>query len=295
MLDFSGVVETANFSSVEGWDEATHVKLQEQFNDCLQKAEEMFSSKGLKDLPDFRWERALLCIGDYLLLRGRNHSFLVNSQADQASWKRLLRGAEARKILRELWNRLNGTENLSAQLDAIIVGANNLEPWRAAFVQTPAAIKYCCQRLIRREYNGELYLLQTTQMNGTHAELFTYCLYNNILLKLCSSGPLKHTQLLAYYEHYNTEFEPGIMINFPYANSWLRFEIENKNDQFLLFIHCDKVEPYPLVEATLQDQLGFTRNITKYTKYSPHSHIQESLVELAEKLAATPTLAESNA
>ena len=181
LLDFSGIIESAGSEKIAVWDDAAHLKLQAQFSAFLQKAEAMFTSKGLKDLPNFGWERALLCIGDYLLPRGRNHSFLVNPQTDQASWKRLLRGTgpnvpASRKMLCELWNRLNGTQNLSGQLDAIIAGTDGLEPWRDAFVRTPAAISYCSQRLIRWENKDEIYLLQTTQMNGTHAELFSYYL-----------------------------------------------------------------------------------------------------------------------
>lgn len=299
LLDFSGIIKTANLGSVAEWDDITHQKLQKHFSDFLQKAKGMFTDKGLKELPDFRWERALLCIGDYLLPRGRNHSFLVNAPADQASWKRLLRGlwqnvSESRNLLGELWSRLNVNKDLTEQLDAIITETNNLEAWRDAFVQTPAAIRYCYQRLMRREYNGELYLLQTTQMNGTHAELFTYCFYKNTLTTLCSTGCLKHTQLLSYYDSINTEFEPGIMINFPYDNNWLRFEIEHHKNQYIIFIHNDKVAPYPLVEVELHERLGFTKTVTRFIKEAPHDLIQASIIELADNLAAIPTPEKNN-
>ncbi|MFP3526191.1 hypothetical protein SB912_27275, partial [Pantoea sp. SIMBA_072] len=73
----------------------------------------MFNARGLNSLPDFRWERALLSQGDYLLHSGSNYSFLSNSASDQASWKRLLRGGagqnekEARILLHQLLEQID--------------------------------------------------------------------------------------------------------------------------------------------------------------------------------------------
>lgn len=298
LLDFSGALEAANSADVASWDEAKHIGLQEQFSDSLQKAEAMFTSKGLNSLSDFRWERALLCIGNYLLQRGRNYSFLVNSQTDQASWKRLLRGTgsnvpESRKMLRELWKRLNGTENLVAQLDEIITRDGNLEPWRAELVRTPAAIGYCIQRMIRWNNENEVYLLQTTQMNGTHAELFTYCLYKNTLHNISTCGRLEPLKLLSYQSQASTEIEPGIYLKFFHDNNWLRFEIEYQSGQFITYIPCDKISPYPLIETTLQNS-GFTKNDTLYTKESAPDLIESLVLELAENLAATPSPEQNN-
>lgn len=288
LLDFSGVLDAADSANIEDWDEATHIQLQEQFKDCLQKAEAMFTSKGLKDLPDNRWERALLCIGDYLLPKGRNYSFLVNSQTDQASWKRLLRGTgpsvpDSRKKLRELWKCLNGTNNIAEQLDVIISGADDLDPWRDAFVRTPAAISYCCQRLIRWNSQDEIYLLQTTQMNGTHAELYTYCLYKNKLVTLSTNGHLEPLKLLPYYEAINTELDPGISLKFFYDNNWLRFEIEFQNGQFITYISSDHVTPYPLIETALVEQLEFTKSINYRKACSPDT-IERDILNLAEQM-----------
>jgi hypothetical protein len=299
LLDFSGVIETADSASVASWDDPVHLRLKEQFSDSLQKAEVMFTNKGLNALADFRWERALLCIGDYLLPRGRNLSFLVNSQTDQASWKRLLRGTgpnvpESRKMLCELWKRLNGTNNLVTQLDAIIAGTNNLELWRDAFVQTPAAIKYCIQRLIRWNNNNEVYLLQTTQMNGTHAELFTYCLYANTLSNLSTDGRLEPLKLFNYQSQIATDIEPGISLKFLYDNNWLRFKIEFSSGQFIIYIPCDMVTPYSLIKATLLESLSFAKDGSLYIKKSTPDLIESTVLELGDKLAATPSPEQNN-
>lgn len=290
LLDFSGIIAAASSTSVDEWDSSEHLNLQGLYRDYLQKAEVMFTNKGLKDLPDFRWERSLLCVGDYLLPRGRNYSFLVNSPADQASWKRLLRGSgpkvpQSRKMLCELWSRLNGVDNLISQLDSIIVAAHDLEPWRKAFVASPIAITYCYQRLIRWENEDEVYLLQTTQMNGTHAELFSYCLYENNLIALRTSGSLKPFEL-SYYHSISTDYYPGIVLYFTYNNVRLRFDVEYRSGNYVIFIQADQVASFPKILTTLQDSLGFENKITRYIKSTTPDLIETVIIDLREKLIA---------
>lgn len=294
LLDFSGAVSAADSASAASWHDAVHLTLQERYAYFFLIANDMFTNKGLNSLAEFRWERAFLSIGDYLLPRGRNYSFLVNPQTDQASWKRLLRGTgpnvpEARKILCELWKRLNLTEDLAEQLDAIIAGANDLDSWRAALVRTPAAISYCSQRLIRWNDEDEVYLLQTTQMNGTHAELFSYDLYANRLKKLAADGRLEPLKLMSYYSAIGTDFEPGIPVKFLYANNWLRFDIEYKRGQYLIYIASDQVVPFPLIEATLLDNLGFAKVNFRYSKSLSPDIIESFVLNLAEQLQSTPS------
>lgn len=303
LLEFSGATEEVQSTSVANWDDVIHLRLQKQFSNFLQKAETMFSSKGLQSRPDSQWERALLCIGNYLLPSKGNLSFLVNPQTDQASWKRLLRGTgpkvpEARKVLYNLWNHLNGTENLPAQLDAIINGSSILEPWRNAFVRTPAAINYCHQRSIRWNNEDEVYLLQKTQMNGTHAELFTYCFHENRLTNLRSEGHLGHLRFFYNYA-INTFYYPTISLQFNYDNNWLPFYIEFREGQFITYIICDHVTSYPLIIETLQETLGFVRDnysytVTVYIKKSAPDLIESVVLELNEKLAAIPNPEKNN-
>ena len=191
LLDFCGTLKKWKNTNGVNWEASDHSSLQEQFEIYLGKAESMFAANGLINLGQYRWERALLSIGDYLLPRGQNISFLVNSSTGQASWKRLLRGTghkapEARKLLQQLLDRLIAGDSLSAQLDEIIDGTKGLEPWRHAFIDTPKAFKYCEKREIRWNSVNKVYLLKKRQMNGAHAELFTYCLFHNKLLPMAS-------------------------------------------------------------------------------------------------------------
>lgn len=292
LLNFSGIFLELDSRSLQDWDDATHRRLQSKFRDCLLKAEAMFTSKGLNDLGDFRWERALLAIGDYLLPRGRNYSFLVNLRTDNASWKRLIRGTDQyvaqREFLRDLWERLNGTENLEAQLEAIIAEASGLEPWRDAFVQTPAAIKYCGNRLIRRINSDEIFLLGKTQMNGYYGELFTYCLYSNKLLDLNAAGSLKPLKSLYYRDAIGVDYRPLISLTFRYDNKSFEFEIEFREGLFFIEIRNSQVTPFPMVEAILLEKLDFSKGTSFYCKVSSPDIIEGSVLQLAKHLASIP-------
>ena len=147
LLDFCGALGKWENTDGVNWEATDHSFLQEKFENYLGKAEAMFKAHGLLNLGQFRWERALLSIGDYFLPSGRggNVSFLTNSSTEQASWKRLLRGGdgrekEARGLLQQLLDRIVGNDSLRTQLDQIIAEAKRakeLESWRREFVRTP--------------------------------------------------------------------------------------------------------------------------------------------------------------
>lgn len=169
-------------AGLEQWVPGEHLALQQRFSIYLDKAEIMFNAHGLNSLADFRWERALLSLGDYLLPSGYNYSFLVNSASEQASWKRLLRGGagenvqEARTLLQKLMEQVDIDASLEGQLDELIANAEDLEPWRQIMVDTPALFRYCGEHALR--WDGDhIYLLKKSRMSGMHAELFSYHLF----------------------------------------------------------------------------------------------------------------------
>lgn len=185
LLDFCGALAASNDSYPSLWDTVKHTALQANFERYLTLAEKTFSSTGLIDLGGYRWQRALLSIGDYLLPRGPNHSFLVNTVTDETSWKRLLRGTgtmnpEPREFLKQLWDRLSSNDDLAPQLESIIDADQELESWREALIHCPEAFIYCEKNYIRKYAPDTLYLLKRSQLNGYHAELFTYCLQQNL-------------------------------------------------------------------------------------------------------------------
>jgi hypothetical protein len=288
LLDFCGVVAPSTEKGKSDGDAALQLSLQTRFEGYLNKAQAMFSSQGLKDLGAYIWQRALLSIGDYLLPSGRqNLSFLVNSSTDQASWKRLLRGTgpkvpEARKILHQLWDRLTLDQPLEKQLDDIIKDSANVEAWRAAFVQTPSALEYCGNKSIRWISTTAIYLLSKTQMNGSHAELFTYCLYHNSLLKLDKKllGPL---DLLEYYSAIGTDQEPGVRFRFRRVEHEAYFDVENHGGQYKLFAHQKWLEKWPELLSQLTG-LGFADEGGTATKWISTTDIESEIQKLAQHL-----------
>jgi hypothetical protein len=139
---------------------------------ALRRAEVVFAKPGggLTELPDFLWERALLCQGDYLL-RSSSHGatwrLCVDAPQDPTSWKALLRGslqdeglrakrAFALQVLREV-----DPDDLTGSLRRI-VEAGPVDPvaanasWRAALIQAPQMLGYCEHRwLMLRWYQGD--------------------------------------------------------------------------------------------------------------------------------------------
>ena len=97
----------------------------------------------------------------------------------------MLRGApgdeqDARLVVGEVFAALRPGADLMAQLDAIVESSTSLTGWRAQFVRHPSAISRCGRNAVR--FSGSaVYLLRTTQMNGYHSELRSYCLHEELL------------------------------------------------------------------------------------------------------------------
>lgn len=290
LLDFCGVDEKIDESKISDWTKEEHLLLQKQFANYLAKAEVMFNKKGLKELDDYRWERALLSIGNYLLPSGYlNFSFLVNSSTEHASWKRLLRGTgdkagESRAFLQELLDNIEVDLDINNQLDVIIKNATGLEPWRQSFVCTPQAIDYCRKRLIRWNSEDEIYLLSKSQMNGYHAELFTFCLYHNLFKPLSEDGKLVPLKLYPYIPVTDTETEPGIRFIWSNNEDRLNFEFERSGSAFELYVMKNLLSKLPEVVTLLVDTLGFREENGYLRKSFVSAAVQTEVSNFAKEL-----------
>ena len=132
-------------------------------------------------------------------------------------------------------------------------------------------------------------------MNGTHAELFTFCLYENSLVTLEENGSLKPLTLLPYCTVVGTDYVPGIILKFFYNNDWLRFDIEYQSGEFIVYMQYLTVVQNPLVKVSYIDDLGYAQSGSTYRKTSSPQLILNSVLELANKLASTPKPVQSNA
>ena len=210
-------------AELERLDTATASELVEPFEHYLACASQMFGDlvkhpKGSGRL----WERALLAVGDFLPNVGRNRSLLTTSYDEAWGWKRLLRnaaaGGRASQILKALWDQLEDPGSYAADLGGVIESASEIDPWREAILATPSVYDYGTYRMMRFSDDGGIYLLRKTQMNGRHAELFTYCLFETLASELKPYG-----FSVEYYEATSTDDEPGICFTRDLSSSEITF------------------------------------------------------------------------
>lgn len=283
LLDFSGVLQRWKESEAE-LSEDEHVVFQNWFERNVTLAEAMFSGAGLRNDKHCLWERALLSVGDYLLPSGRqNHSFLVNASAEQGSWKRLLRGTgprapESRAMLGQLWDRLSPTAAIQPQLHSIIEEADELERWRIAFIQHPGAINYCSRRAIRKSSTDEIFLLKKTQMNGAHAELFTYCLFLDFEEENFSD--ILDLKMHPYYEPTETAIKPGIRFSCKIDGAEPFFELEWHQDQFVIFWDKEAEVDFPYYTTKVVEIAGFQKAGNRVMKCCSHESIRDAIIAL---------------
>lgn len=292
LLRFSGVSSHPAATGDQEWMASETRGLQQAFSDYLRKAAAMFGNRGLNSLPDHRWERALLSLGDYMLEARLNHSFLVDSQTDPVSWKRLLRdaasGTQQGDVLRRLWDKLSGSENLIDQLDEVISGASVSEVWRAALIETPAAIEYCGMRRIRHEPNGVIYLLRKIQLNGAHAELFTYCLYQNILKSAKIDGRLR--TLTPYYdETTSSDDPPGVWLKGNCLGESTNLFIQFQSGTYIISLWPQEALPEQLSQLLLD--LGFAPGENGFHKHCQTESIETDILELDQYMTKAGAVA----
>ncbi|MEX2441961.1 MAG: DUF262 domain-containing protein [Alkalispirochaeta sp.] len=288
LLDFADIAERSTESKLHEWNASEHIDLQATLAENTKLAEAMFSADGLNDSASHRWQRALLCLGDYLLPSGRNRSFLVNPVTEEASWKRLLSGsgdraAAARRILKGLFGKLSPEMDMVEQLEGIIEAADDLDPWRDAIVRCPAALDYCKRSSIRVDDYGTIYLLKRSQMNGAHAELFTFCLYQELRSE-AAKGDMAPLNLMDYYVATETAIEPGIRIDWS-GDSEPYFELEGSKDGFVLYRILYNHKKRPALAEFLAEKAGFTFTDTRIERKCSHADVRNVIDELRNALA----------
>ena len=288
LLDFSGTLAKSEKYEVAAWSTKEHKALQGVFAEFLSKAEAMFNSRGLSSLANFRWERALLSLGDYFLYSGSNFSFLLNSASEQSSWKRLLRGGggwnekEARVMLHELLKQIDLSAPLELQLDTVIANAEELEPWQQIMIDTPQVFKYCNERALRWQ-GDKIYLLKKSRMSGMHAELYSYHLHTQLQAPALQKkiAPL---QLVEYKSVSGTDQEPSTNLLLSHRGYRLYFEITSSSENFEISTSTKQLKPLPEVKNLLLKQHKF-ENRGELVVYSiPRRHIYKTLDSMARAI-----------
>lgn len=290
LLDFCGIAAQAKQIPVEEWHETEHAELQTAFEQYLKKAQITFDSSGLAPThtnPDSHlWKRALLAVGDYLPSIGSNYSFLTDPPSHPDSWKRFLRDGESgnREYLKALWDFIDEDSEVVPQLEQIIVKASGLEPWRAAVVKHPELIDYCGQQEIRSLVDSEeIYLLRKRQMNGNHAELFSYALHLE-LWPLCENGRFAPLKRLPYCETSGTEIEPYVKLSYEGLSYTAIFAIESTLGAFRIYLMHPSPEAVAALSTMLTNGGGFTEENGALSMISTREAILETLDKLASSL-----------
>ncbi|MEJ5202877.1 MAG: hypothetical protein WHV66_11650, partial [Anaerolineales bacterium] len=265
------------------WKPDEHTKIQAQFERYLTLAEKTFSAAGLIDLGKYLWQRALLSFGDYLLPRGRNHSFLVNTVTDETSWKRLLRGTgtitpEPRGFLKQLWDKLSPNEDLAPQLESIIKNVKEIESWREELIHCPEAFEYCEKKFVRKYTSHVFYLLRTTQLNGYHAELFTYCLYIKLLKRQKNIFKLLE---MNYFDVMVEYMEPCLQLRGIFRGNNVMFSVYSDNGGYRIQIAKTEFSEAASFEDILKTN-GYSEKNNFLQLWSNRSDIEAHLKALDE-------------
>lgn len=280
LLDFSGTRVQADELSVGEWSDEQHKELQQRFDDYYKKAKLTFNERGLIELPgeSHQWERSLLAIGNYLLRNRSNRSFLTSPASNYDSWKRFLRNGHGRSYLKQMWDRIDAEGDLTAQL-AKMRDATGLDSWRSAIISHPEAIQYCELNEIRWIDSTAIYLLRRRQMNGAHAELFTYCLLQRIGRPGCvlSSLNASYNFVTGAYE------EPHITLRGTFARESVSFEVYYIKGQYRIRVPLPTGQSDSKLLELLQRD-GFSQMDSFLCKDVPSAEIEMSLQGIADKL-----------
>ncbi|MTH95308.1 DUF262 domain-containing protein [Roseibium sp. RKSG952] len=269
----------------ERLDATTASELVEPFEHYLACASQMFDDllkhpKGSGRL----WERALLAVGNFLPYVGRNRSLLTTSYDEAWGWKRLLRNAaadgRASQILKALWDQLEDPGSYAADLGGVIESATEIDPWREAILATPSVYDYGKYRMIRFSDDGGIYLLKKTQMNGRHAELFTYCLFETLASELEPYG-----FSVQYCEAKSTEKKPGICFTRDLSNFEIKFHLVlyEAPKKYQLYLE-DSINVASGLRLRLEE-LGFEKDEDGFlTKIGGINKLRAKVVGLAKSL-----------
>ena len=207
------------------------------FKHYSEKLKAIFGVNGLNNFANFLFERALLTKGDYLLSKGRNHSFLVDSDRD-ISWKRLLRdNNDKRALLKQLVDSVS-VLNLINDLQKIVDEFANKNDWRYYFVKQFEMIAACGrEKLIRWNSEFDILLLGTKATYGYHCEYYSYSLFCELKSCFNFTNNKYHIQRSIYekkffdFNNYQIAFDVNLKkFIYTQSNDWgNKHEFENRN------------------------------------------------------------------
>lgn len=293
LFKFCGALDRWIPAGSADWNSQEDAELRSAFGGYLAKAAAIFSDRGLIDFGDYRWERALLATGDYLLPKGRyNQSFLNDGDRD-ASWKRLLRGGmeagdplEAKRLhVKALLDQIDLKSGVAQSLDAVIAQSQPAEEWQRLIVHRPAMVSFCKNRMIRQVSPDCVYLLKKSRMSGEHAELFSYELSLGLLAdkqdrkELSPFGDLGYTTVNSDWE------EPRANLIWRSGNEAVVLRVTNRHGKFEVMLspqHSDLLDRFRAKLASFT--VGEDESISRTVEWGKVEETLDEIVSVARAL-----------
>ena len=242
-----------------------------------------------KENHDFLFQRALLAKGDFLVEIKSNWtfcSFEKGLRAKNDNWRKVFNNVD-RDITKFLKSLLDDVSLLSLQKDLEnIIEDYNIDDWRKPLVKNSACFKYCWKKQIRWEDNSndKIYLLSKIQMNGKHAELYTYDLFKHSFQKKDFSPVFDKK----YYFETNSKEKPYFYLSSSkFGNNWIKITYDQKDKYFITYDESENT-PAPFPKETLE-KLGIKYESEEKINPEKISYFENELEpkirELAEELA----------
>jgi len=144
----------------------------EKFKKYYYKFNEIFK----EDKENFKFQRALLAKGNYLVKKGSNKTFCSFNDSPREkddNWRQVFYDDKS-TILKQL---LDDLINNSNTLDNIINNFTDNIEWRYNFIKYPCVLAYCKKYQIRTVDYKNILLLSGERIYGGHAEYYSYATY----------------------------------------------------------------------------------------------------------------------
>lgn len=243
ILYFSGIEDYYNNNGRQcNWTEDEDIQFINAFKNYGEKALLVFNEKGLVEFKAYRWRRALLSKGDFLLKEGRNHSFLINSDRD-IGWRRLLldggdiNNAGKRDFVKELFDDEDfDVLNVESSLK-VIIDKSKVDDWRKNFINISALIDYLGPKnYIRYNAENSIYLLSKERMSGKYKEYYSYSFY----LKHLIGNTYAPFTYFYYNEVSGEDYPPCIFFGgWHYDNCRIEMAVfaSYRKDEFEIFVY----------------------------------------------------------
>ncbi len=295
-LNFSGVLDFYRENDGCGWDREADDKYMAGFKKYIEAGSKVFNLiKSSSSSIDYLFERAVLSKGIYFTKTTADRWNMLSTRVAKNnierdhSWKRLLRisirpdsfwdsrQGFVKAVFDDPCFDVNDIESSLKLICDAVTRNESLEEWRRLFIQYPALFKECNQGFIVRDRDsGQIYLLNESQRNHYHSELFTLVL----------SWKMKGGQFKPFYfgEYgYVKSRDLGPYVDFDtwvYGGVNYQLSIKYSPGEYRVYFDTESSEGYPDSLITFLE--GSNMEQIDSSQVSPYSHSCNTTEEVSE-------------